>query len=518
MGWSSLAADGEVIAAKKLLEYGFQRLHGVQLYPEALYGTVAHPEHCYIMRGSLLTFWFYTLLYYCFGFAGVCAVLYLLKYAASLLCFLVLDRCFSRSSAFWASVLYAVAPLFILCDGASNSIILSTIIWPISLALIVFRLHRKETRSPGDILLAGATTFLAGQVCYFALSIVPSLAVINSRVTSLRPRAIRAVVTDPVSLAFLAGGVLSFLAILGQVAFYVGSLGPLMNYSLHKAGESAGGVQRLYVMGLIPLRTGFFIGLALALASLLGCLYLAKDSTFDGKKPVLGAVFYFVTFGAMVIAAPSAFVQENMYYSWLIFPGAVMAAMVFDKAGHQLRKLILALGVASIVLALMYAAVPIAGSPMGRYMGKVFAAHSKKTDFIFTNLRPFSAPYKASDIGGEACTRTYADRFIVFGVAEPAQLGVARDLVDESTGFQYWRMRSLPIGLSLETELASRGKLVKTIPVIFPDGRETPLERLRSFVYYSLMKKGKPVDRGGSGVSSDLIDIYQVESPAVNLH
>ena len=224
MGWSSLAADGEIQAAKKMLEYGVQRLHGAQLDPVVLHGTVAHPEHYYLCHGGVVTLWSYTLLYYCFGFAGVCAVLYLLKYAALLLCFLVLDRCFSRPSAFWASALYAVAPLFILCDGASNSIILSTIFWPISLALIVFRLHRKEITSPGDLLLAGATTFLAGQSCYFALSIVPSLAVINSRVTSLRPRAIRAIATDPVSLAFLAGGVLSFLAILGQVSFYSGAL------------------------------------------------------------------------------------------------------------------------------------------------------------------------------------------------------------------------------------------------------------------------------------------------------
>ncbi len=517
MGWSSLAADGEVIKAIKLLEYGVQRLHGAAVNPAIQYGTVAHPEHYNYCHSPYPVFWAYTAIYYCFGFAGVCAVLYLLKYAALLLCFVVLDRCFARSSAFWASVLYAVAPLYMLCDGASNTIILSTILWPISVALILFRFHRKERAGPGDLLLAGATAFLAGQACYFALSIIPSLVVINSRVASLRPRALRAVATDPINLAFVAGGVLSLLVFLGQVAVYEGGLSPLINYSLTKAGASAAGVRRLYVIGLIPLRISFFAGLALTFASLLGCLYLARDTSLAGKKPVLGAFLYFVVFGAMVLAAPSAFVQENMYYSWLIFPGAVMAALVFDKAGHRLRNLILALGGMSMVLALLYAAVPIAGSPMGRYMGKVFAAHSKKTDFIFTNLRPLSSPYKASDIGGEACTKTYADRFIVFGVSEPAQLDVAGDLVDESTGFQYWRMRSLTIGPGLEAELASRGKLVETIPVTFPDRTETLLERLRSFVYYSVMKKGKSPSHGG-GISSDLIDIYQIDLPAGNLH
>jgi hypothetical protein len=517
MGWSSLAADGEVLAAKKLLEYGFQRLQGAQLLPLVLHGTVAHPEHYVFAHGPYPILWFYTALYYVFGFAGVCVVLYLLKYAALVLCFLVLDRCFSRSSAFWASVLYALAPLSILFEGDSNAPILSAIFWPIGVALIVFRFHRKERPGLGDVLLAGATTFLAGQTCYFAFTIVPSLAVINSRVTSLRPRAIRAVATDPVSLAFLAGGVLSLLVWLGQVALYEGGLSPLIHYSLTKAGASVTAVQRLYVMGLVPLRIGFFVGLALTFASLLGCLYLAKGTGLDGKKPVLGAVLYFLGFGAMVVAAPSAFVQENMYYAYLIFPGAVMAAMLFDKVGHRLRNLVLMLGALSLVLALVYTSVPLAGSPMSRYMGQVFAAHSKKTDFIFTNLKPFSPPYKASDIGGGDSTRAFADRFITFGVSEPGQLCVAKDLVDESTGFQYWRMRSLPIGPSLEAELASRGKLVKTVAVTFPDRRETLLEKLRSFVWFSVMKKGKRLDQSRGDVSSDFIDIYQIELSAENL-
>jgi hypothetical protein len=270
-------------------------------------------------------------------------------------------------------------------------------------------------------------------------------------------------------------------------------------------------------MGLVPIRISFFVGLALTFTSLLGCLYLAKDRSLDGKRPVMGAVLYFIAFGAMVLVAPKAFVQENHFYPWLIFPGAVMAAMLFERASNKLRNLILTLGVFGMVLALMYASVPLVNSPMSRYMGEVFAAHSKKTDFIFTNITPPGRPYKASDIGGGPSTQTTADRYIVFGVSEPGKLCVAKDLVDESTGFQYWRMRSLPIGPNLETELAARGKLVKTIAVTFPDRKETPLEKLRSFVWVSVMKKGKRPEQGRGGVSSDLIDIYQIELPAENL-
>jgi hypothetical protein len=517
MGWSSSASSLEIRLVQKLLEYGVQRLHGGLLNPALAYGTVAHPEHYLYAHYPYPPQWFYAALYYCFGFAGVCAALYLLHYAALLSCFLVLDHCFSRSSAFWASVLYAVAPAFVLHTGMADVIIVGSIFWPIALAVIVFRLHRKETRSPGDLLLAGATAFLAGQTSWFALSIVPSLAVINSRVASLRPRAIRAVLTNPVSLAFLAGGVLGLLVFLGQVALYEGGVGALLKYSISRTGAATTAAQRLYAMALIPLRIGIFVGLALSFASLLGCLCLAKDSSLGGKELAVGAVVYFVIFGAIGLAAPSALFIDTHFYHYLVFPGAVMAAMLFERAGGKLRSLLLTLGGLSLVLGLMYASVPPVNSPVGLYLGKVLAAHSKKTDFIFTNIKGFGPPYAAHDLGAGEFTQTVADRLITFGVSDPGQLCVAKDLVDESTGFQYWRMRSLPVGSALEAELASRGKLVKTIPVTFPDRKERWLARVRTFVWSSVMKKGERPEQGSSGVSSDLIDIYRIELPAENL-
>jgi hypothetical protein len=516
MGWSSLAACGEVVAVRKLLEIGFQRLHGAQILPVALYGTVAHPEHYVVARGPYPILWFYALLYYCFGFVGVSAVLYLLKYAGLVLSFLVLERCFSRAAAFWAAVLYAVAPLYVLCDGTSNAIILSTVFWPVGLALIVFRLHCKEARGPSDLLLAGATTFLAGQTCYFALSFIPALMVINSRVASPRLRAIRAVATDPVSLAFLVGGVLSLLVWLGQVALYEGGLSPMTNYALNKAGVSAGTVHRLYILGLIPLRISFFVGAGLALASLLGCVCLVKDRNLLDKPPVSGVLVYFLVFAAMVLAAPAAFVQENHFYSWLVFPGTVMAAMLFDKAGQRLRNLVLGCGGLSLILALLYAGVPLVASPVSVYLGKVFAAHSKRTDFIFTNIKPFARPYKGSDIGGEKSTQFTADRYITFGVLEPAQLCLAWDLPSEDSKFQYWRLRSLRISPALEAGLGSKGKLLKTIPLTFPPATETLPEKLRGFVWYSVMKKGKRLQQD-SGSLSDSVDVYEIELPPESL-
>ena len=516
MGWSSLAANGEVLAAKKLLEYGVLRLHGGVIGWAAGSGIVAHPEHYMYSHHPYLLVWFYTLFYYCFGFAGVSAVMYLLKYVALVLCFLVLDRCFSRSSAFWASVLYAVVPLSIVCDGASNSVIMASIAWPIGLALILFRFHRKESVSLGDLLLAAATTFLAGQTSWFALSVVPSLAVINSRLASLHPRGIRRVLTNPVSLAFLAGGVLSMLVFFGQVTFYEGGLGQLMKFSVFKAGTSVALGPRLYTMGLVPLRIGFFVGLALTLASLLGCLYLAKDTSLANKQPVIGMVLYFTAYGAMVLVAPRAFVEETHFFAWLIVPGAVMAAMLFDASGSKLRKLILALGGLGIVLALLYASVPIANSPTSRYLGKIFAAHSKKTDFIFTNIKLFTYPFKASDIGGGQSTKIVAERFITFGVTDPAQLCLARDLISEDSKFQYWKLRSLPVGAALEVELLSRGKLLRTLSVTFPETTETLTEKLRGFVWYSVMKKGKRPERQ-RGISSDVMDIYELDMPAITV-
>jgi hypothetical protein len=139
-----------------------------------------------------------------------------------------------------------------------------------------------------------------------------------------------------------------------------------------------------------------------------------------------------------------------------------------------------------------------------------------ETDFIFTNIKPPGPPFRPSDVGAKLTTKVAADRFIVWGVLDPGQLCVARDLVNESTGFQYWKLRSLPIGSDLEAELAARGKLVETITINLPNRKETLPEKLRSFFWYSVMKKGKRLEQA-SGASSDVIDIYRFELPAENL-
>ncbi len=145
-------------------------------------------------------------------------------------------------------------------------------------------------------------------------------------------------------------------------------------------------------------------------------------------------------------------------------------------------------------------------------MGKVLAAHSKPTDFIFTNIKPFARPYKASDIGGAVSTRFVANRYVTFSVLEPAQLRLAWDLPSADSKFQYWRLRSLPISPALETELGTRGKLLETILLAFPATTETLPEKLRSFVWYSVMKKGKRLDRA-NGPLTDSVDLYEVELP-----
>lgn len=129
MGWS--ATGTEVWQAHKLLDYGVQRLHGGAMSMEAWTGTVAHPEYYLYTHHPYPIFWFCTLLYYFFGIVGVATAMYLLKYAALILGFLVLDRYFSRPAAFWASVLYAVAPGSILLDGNANSVVVAAVFGPL---------------------------------------------------------------------------------------------------------------------------------------------------------------------------------------------------------------------------------------------------------------------------------------------------------------------------------------------------------------------------------------------------
>ncbi len=512
----SLRSGPEIWQAHKVVDdYGFMRLHGAQLDLSVITGRIAHPEHYIYSHYPYPLFWLYAGLYYLFGTAGPIVAVSLLKYLALVLTFLVLDQCFSRPAAFFASLLYAAAPILMLTDGNSNVVVVTSVVWPIALALIYFRFRRKEAASRGDLLLAGATTFLAGQGVWFALSVAPSLAVINSRLTSFRPRALRTALTNPVSVAFVVGGVLSLLVYLGQVAAYTEGLDTLVKYVIQKSGAAGASLPRIYLLGIVPLRISAFVGFGLALATLLACVYLVRNRTLVNEL-VAGSALYVAAFAAMVLLATRAFWEENHFYSWLVFPGSVLAAMLFEKIGKKLRGLILASAALGVLLALLHASVPLV-SPMTRYIGRVLAAHSKKTDFIFTNIKPPGSPYKASDVGAFQETARVADRLLFYGVFEPAQLRVAKDLVDETTGFQYWKLRSLPIPSALETELNARGKLIQSIPLAFPDLKQTLAEKLRSFLWYSLMKKAKPMDLG-SRPSSDVFDVYQLEPPAVKLY
>ncbi len=505
MGWSTIGT--EVWQAHKLLEYGVQRLHGGAVRQDVWTGTIAHPEHYLYTHHPYPIIWFCAVVIRFFGIPGVAVAMFLLKYLALVLCFQVLDAHFSRPAAFWASVLYALAPVAIVLDGNANSVGVASAFWPIAVALIVFRFQRRQPATLGDLLLAGAIMFVAGQTSWFALSMAPVLAAINARVTSLRLASLHQMLANPVSLALLLGGVLALLVFLGQVAYYEVDFASLRHYVVVKAGATHPTLPRLRLLELIPVRVLTFTGITLAFASFLGVIYLVREPKLRGELAV-GAGSYFVTFMAMVLVLPGFFYTENHIYTFLAFPGAVLAALIFEQLGARLRSLILLSSLLGVAVALMYASVPIISS-MSKFMGGVFAARTKSTDFIFTNLRPVSYPYKASDVTSGAATGIAADRLIFFGVSEPAQLSLAGDLADDSTRFQYWRFRSLPIGSDLEAELRSHGELLQTLPLTFPAQADTLADKLRSFYWYSVMKKSKRAEPSAA-TASDLIDIYEV--------
>ena len=504
MGWS--ATGTEIWQAHKLLDYGVGRLHGAGMSMDAWTGTIAHPENYIYTHHPYPIFWFVTLLLYLFGVVGVATVMFLLKYAALLFCFLVLDRHFSRASAFWASVLYAAAPCSILLDGNANSVVVASIFWPIGVALIVFRLHSKSSLSRGDLVLAGATTFLAGQISWFAFSIAPFLALISGHFASFKTSSIRSALTNRTSLAFMIGGILSCLVFVGQVAYYEPAFLELGKYIVIKAGATSHTLPRSHLIALIPLRMTAFTGIALIFASLCGCIYLIKKPSIRNEL-LVGVALYFVAFAGMVLILPHFFYTENHMYTFLVFPATVLAAMLFDKLGTIFRNLVLLSSLVGVAMALLYAAVPPI-SPMSRFIGATFAANSSKTDLIFTNIKPPGPPYKSSDVTAFGVTKTVADRFIVFGALKPEQLSVASDLVNESTGFQYWHFRSLALPAEMQAELRDHGKLTKTVPITYPDRSATLADKLRSFYWYKVMKKGQQA--ANNEISSDVVDIYEI--------
>ena len=321
--------------------------------------------------------------------------------------------------------------------------------------------------------------------------------------------AVKSVLKNRVALAVLAGAIASLIFFLLQVAYYEPALRDTVNYLRFKMGSSGNRtVPRSALLTLFPLRTFLFVGPALLLGAALALpIRLARS-----RPLAVAAWIYFLCFTFSALVLPHYFYMENMVYGSLLFPAAVLTALALQSRGRWLPW---ALAVAAVPGALgmqLYVSVPTI-TPAARMVARAIADHTTPEDIVLTNLRSAQPPFKSSDVHSGKAMQIVSDREILFGFEEVEQLTNDPRLAElAGAPLIFVRCSSRPISPALAEKLQRNGALFATVKLTLPPAELTAAEKIRSFVWYRVMRKGKLAPTGDALEPSEMsLEFYRLK-------
>lgn len=469
----------EVAAARKLLNYGFVRLHGARLGARFFTGYLPNPEAFQYTHYPFSLFWLFTLVYSIAGAYGVLLFVFAMKLAGFVLVFRILAAHFERFPAWFATALFAIAPCSIALDVDTDIVATGALVWPFAVwALLKWRTW----------LAAALTMFIAAQISWFALTLIPALMILVANPARTFREGLSCVLKSRVAMAILIAGLFGFVFYLAQVAYYEPDFRALFSYVQLKMGETKSQqVTRSMLFTLFPLRTLLFTGAALVVGILLGL----RQSRRAFSPFVLAAVAYLPSFVLAALVIPHYFYMENMVYCSLLFPATVLAAVAVQHGGRFTAPLLFALALPGLGYTQLSFAVPQI-SPTSRTIARLLVEHTAPTDVILTNLRPAKAPFKTSDVHSEKSVRVTADRHIYYGIETGQEVDdVPRDLKTDKAPMVFMLVKSCPISAGLASRLEREAKPMGTARIPVPQTSLTLPERLRAWVWYEIMRKGK---------------------------
>jgi hypothetical protein len=150
-------------------------------------------------------------------------------------------------------------------------------------------------------------------------------------------------------------------------------------------------------------------------------------------------------------------------------------------------------------------------SPTANTLGDFMREHTAETDAVLTNLKPAEPPFKASDITGGKATTVVADRFVLWGINSMQQMeAVPSWFKGASPPLLFIVARSRPLSPELITRIKEQAVLRETVVVKMPPNEESVADKVRSFVWYRVFKKGKMGEiRPGASVKEETFDVYR---------
>ena len=116
--------------------------------------------------------------------------------------------------------------------------------------------------------------FLAGQVSWFALTLIPALMAMTENCAGPFRAVVRATLRNRTAIGILIGGLLSFVVFLLQVALYESDLPLLISHlRLQTATEQGQTMSKLHLFGLVAVRAVAFVGVPLLLGAVVVPIY-----------------------------------------------------------------------------------------------------------------------------------------------------------------------------------------------------------------------------------------------------
>lgn len=512
------ATDYEVLSAQKLGEYGFVARHGVPLEPPYSHGRLAEPERFNYSHHPLLFFWGLVGMYVFGGAWAVCLTVTALAGLATLAGFGALRTQFGARNGWVAAALFSVSPLFLFSSTTAQPAPLSACLWPVGWWLAL-RAQQPLASPCRYAWWLGVVVFVACQMTWFALSVVPALLALTACPEESWRKVLQRSLRSPLWWGILIGAGTSLTLFVAQVLVYEPSLQEAWGYARIMSGGTTT-VQHLptarsRMLLALPVRMTVLVGPAVVVAAAMA-LWRGWRQRWRPPVVVWIGLAYLAGFAAVAVAAPFFFVREQWVYAYALFPLVCVAAWGWDQNTSRIwRGTILGLALAGICYVYVRASLP-AVSEASRAIGDMLAAHTRPEDVIVSNLQSQRWPFPAWESSGSDSVAGRADRILLANVRD--RDGVER--VRHRFGpmpppMMYLKLATVSLSPDLDSWLAEHGQIIWSGTISLPPEKETWGLKLRSW-YWRIQGKTVPTttipDGGASGA---LFEIYRLSPSAL---
>ncbi len=467
----------EIGEAHKLLDYGFLNRAGAIMPPGLMFGRVAHPEDFNFTHHPHPIVWLFTGV---LAVAGPWPCIFLvlaLRLAATVAVWRLLQRYFQPWPAWFASVLYAVAPIGLALAPDTNCIALGAVIWPFAAALALDESGRRSR-----LWLLGLVIFLGGQSAWLSLTLGPVLLWLAWPAERLDRAGLRAAWQSPRIRMILFSSIATLVFFIAQIVWYAPNFHELVEYVIVRMGLKQPEISRNRMLVLVVARWVVFAGPALWLGVLLGLKRIGREPA--QKRLLLASAFYLVIFAGTALVLTHFYFIERSPFTYTLFPSAVLAAAALEGARRLWLPVVLSvMSVATAFYMYLGASIPLY-SNTARAFAEALREHTKVGDAIATNIGVLQPPFAYWDTGGPHASALLADRLVYYPVATSAEFElIPAELKRNYLSAVFALVEENEIAPDLRHRIETEGQRIAVVDLVVTPEPESLGQRVREKVW-----------------------------------